>query len=269
MTSLFADDTSLVYSDKSLIAIEENINADLQNLFVWLCANKISLNVAKTKILLFRNVHKQIKHNLQLSINNIPLKLSESVKYLGVTLDHFLNWKINTNNLCSKLSSANGIISKLRHFVPISTLLQIYHALFFSHLNYACQIWGQKHNYNVERVFKLQKRCLRIMTFSDFNAPSSEIFSELNLLKISDHINLLNITLAHRILTGFSPTRLKNLFSLNFYQHKQKTRGKLVRLLFRPSFRTFMYGTESITYSTIVQWNDLQQSFPTYPLRLT
>ena len=123
LTSLFADDTSLVYSDKSLITIEEKINADLQNLFVWLCANKISLNVAKTKILLFRNVHKQIKHNLQFSINNIPLKLSESVKYLGVTLDHFLNWKINTNNLCSKLSGANGIISKLRHFVPISTLL--------------------------------------------------------------------------------------------------------------------------------------------------
>ena len=77
----------------------------------WLSANKISLNVAKTKNFTFyRNVHKQIKHNLQLSINNIPLKLSESVKYLGVTLDHFLNWKINTNNLCSKLSSANGII---------------------------------------------------------------------------------------------------------------------------------------------------------------
>ena len=184
-----------------------------------------------------------------------------------VGLRVYVNWfAVNTNSLCSKLSCANGIISKLRHFVPLSTLLQIYHALFFSHLNYACQIWGQKHNYNVERVFILQKRCLRIMTFSDYIAPSSEIFSRLSLLKISDHIRYLNISLAHRILTGFTPTRLKNLFSLNFYQHKPRTRGKQVRLLFRPSFRTFMYGTESITYSTIVQWNELQQRFPDYRL---
>ena len=52
----------------------------------------------------------------------------------------------------------------------------------------ACQIWGQKHNYNVERVFK---RCLRI------NAPSSEIFSELNLLKISNHSQNLNWLLSY------------------------------------------------------------------------
>ena len=83
-TSLFADDTSIVYSDFSHKNIENRINSDLENLFNWLCANKISLNVTKTKILLFRNVHKAINHNLNFIINNQPIELSESVKYLGV-----------------------------------------------------------------------------------------------------------------------------------------------------------------------------------------
>ena len=235
---------------------------DLESLFTWLCANKISLNVAKTKILLFRNTHKKIDHQLNFFINNQALKLSESVKYLGVTLDHFLNWNINTNSLCSKLSSANGVISKLRHYLPISTLIEIYYALFFSHLNYSCQIWGQNFNHNVERVFILQKRCLRLITFSDFNAPSSEIFARLNLLKVSDLIQLRNITLVHDILNNKCPIRVSNVFSLNYYQHNHQTRGNVNHLLVRPSFRTFMYGTNSITYKSILQWNEFQSKFP-------
>ena len=262
LTSLFADDTSIIYSDFSLVNIEKNINLDLESLYIWLCANKISLNVAKTKILLFRNCHKKISFHLNFFINNEPLKLSESVKYLGVTLDHFLNWNINTKNLCSKLSNANGVISKLRHFLPISTLIQIYYALFFSHLKYSCQIWGQKFDHNVERMFVLQKRCLRLITFSDFNAPSSEIFARLNLLKVSDLIKLRNVNLIHQILNNECPLRVSNIFSLNYYQHSHQTRGNSNRLLSRPSFRTIMYGTNSITYKSIVQWNELQMLFP-------
>ena len=127
---------------------------------------------------------------------------------------------------------------KKRHrYVPISTLLQIYHALFFSHLRLAKS--GDK---NITTTWK------------EYLNDAYE--SMLPLVKSSLSLIFSKFLTTHRILTGFSPTaatRLKNLFSLNSYQHKQKTRGKLVRLLFRPSSRTFMYGTVSITYSTIVQ----------------
>ena len=261
-TSLFADDTSIVYSDVSLKNIETFINLDLNNLYVWLCANKISLNVAKTKILLFRNVHKKITHNLNFEINGKEIKLSESVKYLGVTLDHLLNWNLNTKILCSKLTKANGAISKLRHFVSRSTLIQIYYALFFSHLNYACQIWGQSHNSNLERIFKLQKRCVRLITFSEFNAHSSPLFLNLNVLKISDVIKLRNISLVQEILTGKSPPRVSSVFSLSYYQHGHLTRGSSNYLLSRPTFRTSSYGINSITYRSILNWNELQKHHP-------
>ena len=265
-TSLFADDTSIVYSDLSLKNVENNINEDLNNLYIWLCANKISLNITKTKVLLFRNAHKVINYDLNITINNKTLKLSESVKYLGVTLDHFLNWKLHIKNLCSKLSSANGAISRLRYYVPNSTLIQIYYALFFSHLNYACQIWGQIDNQGLQRILMLQKKCVRLMTFSDYHAHSNPLFVNLNILKIHDLVKLSNVNLIHDILNSNCPARVSTIFSLDFYQHDYTTRGKNINLLSRPYARTTTYGIKSVTYNSIVLWNNFQKSVPNITL---
>ena len=115
-------------------------------------------------------------------------------------------------------------------------------------------------------MFILQKRCLRLITFSNFDAPSSVIFSNLNLLKVPNLIKLRNVILIHQILNSECPSRVTSLFSLNFYQHTHNTRGNSNNLLSRPPVRTFMYGTNSITYRSIIQWNELQELFPQTPL---
>ena len=120
------------------------INFELSNLFIWLCANKISLNISKTEVLIFRNPYKKIDHQMNLHINNVPLTFSESVKYLGVYLDHFLNWNVHSNHICKSLSKVNGIISKIRHFAPKSVLKQIYYALFFSRLKLCVPFMGSE-----------------------------------------------------------------------------------------------------------------------------
>ena len=110
--SLFADDTCLLYSNSSLRVIEKRLNIDLKRLFKWLCANKISLNLSKTEVLLFHNVHKTINHNVRLKLNGKVLYFSHSVKYLGVYLDDLLSWKSHFVMLYIKLRKANGLISK-------------------------------------------------------------------------------------------------------------------------------------------------------------
>ena len=261
-TSLFADGTSIIYEDSALKSIEHYVNLDLDSLSNWLSANRISLNVAKSKIIIFRNCHKTILHNLNFKINNKSLILSQSVKYLGITLDHFLNWNLNTKNLCSKLASANGAIFRLCYYVPRSTLIQVYYALFFSHLNYACQIWGQASSTNLNRIFILQKKCMRLITFSDYNAHSNELYIKLNLLKVKDIIKVRNVILVHDLLNGKCPARVSSTFSLNNYQHNHHTRGNKLGLLDRPTCKTLTYGINSITYQSILQWNDCQSQFP-------
>ena len=257
--TLFADDTCILYSNPSLKLIQKRLNIDLKRLFKWLCANKISLNVSKTEVLLFRDKRKTINHNVGLKLNGKPLFFSRYVKYLGILLDEHLSWTFHCNTLSLKLRKTNGLISKLRHFVPRPILLLFYNSFFDSHLRYACQIWAQT---NCPRIYKLQKQCIRLITFSKFNASSLPIFLELKILKLPDLVKSLNILLIYLILTKSAPTFLINLYNLRKYPDYHNTRGNDLGLLSRPLCRTSKYGLNSIVYQSIVQWNELQLLFP-------
>ena len=259
-STLFADDTFLLFSSSSLKKIERCLNIDLKRLFKWLCANKISLNVSKTEVLLFRNVHKTINHNIGLKLNGKILNLSDTVKYLGVYLDSLLSWKTHLDILATKLRKANGLISKLRHFAPRSIVLNFYNSFFDSHLRYACQVWAQ--NLKSPRIFNLQKQAIRLITFSNFNAHSSPIFSQLQILKLYDLVKLLNIQLVSLVLSKSSPSALNNIYNLQKYPDLHYTRGNALGFLSRPLCNTLKYGLNSAIYQSIVHWNQMQLFYP-------
>ena len=56
------------------------------------------------------------------------------MKYLGINIDENLNWKQQISDVAIKLKKANGILSKLRHFIDRKTLKSIYDAIFEPHL---------------------------------------------------------------------------------------------------------------------------------------
>eukprot|EP00111_Clytia_hemisphaerica_P004428 TCONS_00012655-protein len=134
---------------------------------LWLNANKISLNASKTEFVIFRSPWRQMDCIPRIKLCRKILSPSKSVKYLGVHLDNHLNWKVHTSSVAAKLRRANGAISKLRHYFPIHILLNIYHAIFASHVRYASQFWGLCDNTVTHRILTLQNTALRLMTFSE------------------------------------------------------------------------------------------------------
>ena len=64
------------------------------------------------------------------------------MSYLGIHLDEHLSSDFHINQISSKLDRANGINSKLQHYVPLGWLIQVYYAIFYFYLNYECAIWG-------------------------------------------------------------------------------------------------------------------------------
>ena len=69
---LFADDTSILFADKSLDTIEETVNCEIKNVSEWLLANKLSVNVAKSNILIIWP-HKN-NRAINIKINDEKLK---------------------------------------------------------------------------------------------------------------------------------------------------------------------------------------------------
>ena len=63
----FADDTTLICNDKSIINLENKIKNGIDKLYSWLNINKVSLNIDKTNILLFniRNTNKNVKFKIK------------------------------------------------------------------------------------------------------------------------------------------------------------------------------------------------------------
>ena len=187
---------------------------------------------------------------------------SQTVKYLGVHLDEHLNWKPQISSIANKLKRANGALSKLRHYVPLKSLLNIYHAIFASHIRYGCQLWGLRDNTITHRVLTLQKTALRLMKFSEPRSPSSPIFSELGILKIFDQVEVLNILLVYQHLNRNLPIDTLETIEFNRICHSAGTRGKSLGLLNLPNVKTKTYGLNSLTRLSIQQWNNLQLSLP-------
>ena len=80
---LFAEDKNLYCSKGKIRTLFKTASQELNQINDWFPANKLSLNVEKTKYMLFHKVTDQ---------NNIPLKLprENSLKFPGVILDEHL-----------------------------------------------------------------------------------------------------------------------------------------------------------------------------------
>ena len=214
--SHFADDTSIIYTSKNPKTLETNINFDLKSVSEWLKSNRLSLNARKTKLLLFRSKCSKIQfENISIKIQGVKLSPCKYVKYLGVLIDANLSWDYHISELSKKLSLANGIIMKLRHYAPQSALISVYYAIFYSHLNYGCSVWSLTTNYNLDTINVLQKKCIRSIKFAPYNSHTTPLFAETKLLKFEDMIIATKLKFAFDFKTGDLPDDLKGMFQFS------------------------------------------------------
>ena len=255
----FADDTNLLNICDNYKILQKSLNQDLKLLNSWLTANKISLNEGKTELIFFRGPNTQIPNDIKIQLNGKRLLPSKEVKYLGVYLDENMNGNSHCLQLISKLNRANGMLAKARHFVPLNDLKNLYHAIFSSHLLYGCQIWTQKLLSVSDKIYRLQKSAMRIMTFSEFRAHSEPLFSQLKILKFTDNISLINCIFVHDFLKGNLPIAFESIFTRADEIYSTETRQVKSGMLFTPRYKGTEYGLKSIYKSCINSWNSLTQ----------
>ncbi len=189
---LFADDTSLLgtinafdiipKTEEQWKEISTKINNELEKVQQWLNLNKLSLNVKKTKFMNFYNKKDIIKSNLKLKINNIDIEKVKKICFLGLTINDTLTWNDHINDMANKISKTIGVMSRMKNFLPTKALKLIYSSLILSRLHYCNLVWG----YKPGRLIPLQKKAVRIMSKTKFNAHTFPLMKELNLLSVDD-----------------------------------------------------------------------------------
>ena len=78
-----------------------------------------------------------------IKVNAMPIEYVAHFKFLGVIIDYNMTWSSHINYIANKLSRMCGIISRLKHHVPVYILKIIYnnYSLVLSNLNWGITVW--------------------------------------------------------------------------------------------------------------------------------
>ena len=284
LTLLFADDTVGIDSDHDLALLIERVNLEIQKLANWFRANKMTVNVSKTKYIIFRP--KGTKITVDLDNNGVMYNSNElgspndpdrvfklgrihndhadknerTYKFLGILLDEYLSFDAHCNLLCSKLSRSNFIINRVKNILPSKTLKTLYYSLIHPHILYGLPIYSCTTQKNLNKIFKMQKKAVRAVTKSKYNSPSNPIFVSLGVLPLEHLITETRGILMHSVYHKYSPVALHNTWITNETRgqdHDHELRNG--HQLYIPFARTD--HVKRLTYFALPKtWNDLPDS---------
>ena len=184
---IYADDTTLnstlnfIQDNNDGLDMESKLNVKLQKANDWLKVNKLSLNVEKTKAMVFHTPQRKVQKP-KIFLENNEIEFVEKFNFLGIWLDTNLNWNGHIDVISRKISKTIGVINRLKHFLPQNILLTLYNSMILPYINYGLLSWGWKAN----KLIKLQKKSVRIITNSKYNSHCDPLFKRLKILKAPD-----------------------------------------------------------------------------------
>ena len=182
---LYADNTTLNSTLESFgrttDEIQSSIIIKLQKICTWLDLNKLSLNVTKSKFILF-HMPQRVASLLHFDLNESPIEYLHEFNFLGLTLDSSLSFKFHLFKIGNKISRVIGLLHKLKHIFPSYLLRMIYNLLILPHMNYSLLAWGA----NCHSIELLQKKAVRVINFKSPLAHTEPILKGMDQLKLPD-----------------------------------------------------------------------------------
>jgi hypothetical protein len=236
-TLMFADDTFCLNADEDIKTLIQNVNVQINRMAVWFRANKLAVNINKTKYVIFTMKGKKIDENtppllynenepnepvdaslitpLERYHDNHPLKEGRAYKLLGIYLDEHLSLNFHTEHLVSKLTRSLYCIKQAKHIIPAAGMRALYFALIHSHLVYCSSLLSMLSAKNVNKIKKIQKKALRIMDGSSYNAHTAPIMLKYQILPFELLIKQSQLSFMHSIEYKYAPNSFDNVWQKN------------------------------------------------------
>ena len=244
--TMFADETTLFLEDNNIVRLQENVNNELVNINNWLISNRLSINLKKTYYMMFNS-----SNGLDLNIAGININCVKNTTFLGVIIDQKLNLKLEIAAIKTKLYKIIWIFKNVKELFDFKTLILLYNSLILPYLNYCNMIWGNNYNSNINDVYIIQKKIIRII----FNKPkltnTDTLFIQANILKLPILIKyqtcIFMINIYHN---NVSPN--SSLFNKKIIPYNTRKRNELY---------THFTSTNKCSYTLYIKgptkWNEL------------
>ena len=246
---MYADDTTLYCNLGDLS--EDIINTELTKVSEWLAANKLSLNVKKTKCMVFHTPQRKVTYP-EIKINNILIERVSEFNFLGITFNSNLKWHTHINYITKKITGIVGLLWRLKDLYPMTVLRMLYNSLILPHLSYGILTWGAKISRD-DKLHLIQKRCLRLISNSSYIAHTEPICKDLRIISLPDMYSVAMWKFYYKLMNNILPSYfilMKPELPPTVDQYEIR------RPKFRVPFIKHVFAEHLLEYQMIIQLNE-------------
>ena len=179
------------------------LNKDIISVYNWLNSNKLILNTSKSQIMIIYPELNLLMPQLNVDCSVGSIKIAKKVKCFGVIIDNKLNFKDQINFVKAQISRSVGILDKLKYYLDLTSLLKLYYALIYSHINYGLIIWRNTYSSYPTKLTILRNMEIRIVNNCSWYTTTIPLHKKYNTLSLSQLIKFEIVYLFEKPLTFF------------------------------------------------------------------
>ena len=199
---LYADDSVIYVSGLDVNDAVAQLQTNLDKFSKWCRVNKLTINTKKPKLMVFgsRSKVKRAK-NIKIKLAGDRLKKVPTYKYLGLVLDSTLNYNHHISYVIRTVLYKLMMLAKLKKYMNDDVALQIYRSMLLPYLDYADVIFYKSNSGDLEKLQRLQNRCLRLCCSRVRNANSDRLhkLNAIPFLKDRRKTHLLNLCILGKV----------------------------------------------------------------------
>lgn len=241
---LFADDALLVHKATKPDVMIEAIKKDMTTILEFFKHRQLIVNSEKTNFMIFKSSYKKVEIPDEIYIDkNLTLKRLSTIKYLGLHLDENMRWNKHMAHTEKKIAAVNGVLWKLRDYLPQQTKKLIYDSLLQPHLNYMTPLWGLASCKAINHAQILQNRALRNVYNLEWRINRVEMYTH----KVESHLPIRGLTVLNTATYMYKNQHGLTHSNIQFTQSRE-THKRILRNSndLRPSSARTNYGLKSI-----------------------
>jgi hypothetical protein len=179
---LYADDISIIFPSTNPVEVTNTIDTIFNTVLPWLEEHNLIINLKKTNLVQIRP-HQRLALQINYSYQSQNLELASTCTLLGFSIDENLNWKAHIEKTSAKLSRFAYALKQILLNTNLKTAVSAYHAFAQSWLQYGIILWGN--SVNINDLFILQKRCIRVLAKITTEESCRPHFAKLNILTLT------------------------------------------------------------------------------------
>jgi len=256
---IFADDTNLCRFGRpcDIEILKNEIIDEFENINKWMTLNGLSLNIAKTQVMVLGSPHNVKEIGLiELNLGGVMIKSTNYIKVLGLKVDAALTWNLHINSISARAHNIIKSLYPLKNILNRNDLILMCNAYIISIINYMAIVYGTASKKNLTPIDRILRQAGRLILNKDWNeSVKLDMITYVKWLFI-DQIHARKVlTFTHSVLNNNCPPYFSKSISCNADLHSHNTRNK--NMVAHTSIFNNKYSKRLIQNRAVVLWNGL------------